>query len=603
MEGADTKNDDQLIIKTLCDFLFFDQFQDTASFPRFEQCFQPLFNNLNISMEKVFKDICGPKKKYITYKRFAKAYLNHKNNKDNSPDTKTFFEKLLNSILKKEDSFVGSVGENIISFSTRKTCKNRDCISLLQVLSDKEGNIHGINLEYDGVFQSKMYPKNLEEILILSLDMNLGIIDDKSKIKENIEKFSFIEQGNYRDAITHIFGTINKESGFITFLGFKCISGKTVFVGFPEGDGFLFGKFGKKLHDLKLQMTDYGITLIKPGFKENLKKNFFLQQIKGELSSQNLEQEEIIKDEEHFSNIKDNDEIDELITTQIVEDDHFFDNRLKDEISGNDYKEVVDQHPRQWILNEPRQKYLQTCIMQKKEEKNSLTLDDALNIYKDEHEKTKIKTKTMIRGGNNQSTIFKNKKAIYNKTFYDKWLEPFKPYNEPSFGPDNIDQKNLPYISNPFAGGENEDVPKQEIQKNQPEETREPTNQEDEGIILHKTRIYKPSKVQSSGATTIGTRLNRTQIKWNGKIDNKTQSSMFLRKDNYQGLKQKLGRMIHEQVMETNDNPEQLEILDEIVPYPGSYTRIVKRKKSFSDDINTDTVIKMKNKKGKVITF
>ena len=603
MEIVDDKKDEQLIIKTLCDFLFFDQFQDTASFPRFEQCFQPLFNNLNISMEKVFKDICGPKKKYITYKRFAKAYLNHKNNKDNSPDTKTFFEKLLNSILKKEDSFVGSVGENIISFSTRKTCKNRDCITLLQVLSDKEGNIHGINLEYDGVFQSKMYPKNLEEILILSLDMNLGIIDDKSKIKENIEKFSFIEQGNYRDAITHIFGTINKESGFITFLGFKCISGKTVFVGFPEGDGFLFGKFGNKLHDLKLQMTDYGITLIKPGFKENLKKNFFLQQIKGELSSQNLEQEEIIKDEEHFSNIKDNDEIDELITTQIVEDDHFFDNRLKDEISGNDYKEVVDQHPRQWILNEPRQKYLQTCIMQKKEEKNSLTLDDALNIYKDEHEKTKIKTKTMIRGGNNQSTIFKNKKAIYNKTFYDKWLEPFKPYNEPSFGPDNIDQKNLPYISNPFAGGENEDVPKQEIQKNQPEETREPTNQEDEGIILHKTRIYKPSKVQSSGATTIGTRLNRTQIKWNGKIDNKTQSSMFLRKDNYQGLKQKLGRMIHEQVMETNDNPEQLEILDEIVPYPGSYTRIVKRKKSFSDDINTDTVIKMKNKKGKVITF
>ena len=37
-----------------------------------------------------------------------------------------------------------------------------------------------------------MYPKNLEEILILSLDMNLGIIDDKSKIKENIENTSII---------------------------------------------------------------------------------------------------------------------------------------------------------------------------------------------------------------------------------------------------------------------------------------------------------------------------------------------------------------------------------------------------------------------------
>jgi hypothetical protein len=50
-------------IKTICEFLFFDQYQDTATFPRFEQCFQPLFNNISISMETVFKDICGEKKK------------------------------------------------------------------------------------------------------------------------------------------------------------------------------------------------------------------------------------------------------------------------------------------------------------------------------------------------------------------------------------------------------------------------------------------------------------------------------------------------------------------------------------------------------------
>ena len=357
------KIDDQLKIKTLCDFLFFDQFHDTATFPRFEQCFQPLFNNIkNISMETVFKDICGPKKKYITYKRFAKAYLNHKNGKDNSEETKLFFDKLLNSIL-KEKNIIGNVGENIISFSTKKTCKNRDCISLIQILSDVQGTIHGINLEYDGVFQSKMYPKNLEEILVISLEMKLGIIDDKSKIEENFEKFSIVKQGNHRDAVTHIFGTINNETGLITFLGFKCISGKTVFVGFPDGDGFLFGMFGHKLHNLKVQMTESGLTLLEPGFKENLRKNFFLSEITGDLSSQNLDEEELIKDEEHFQNIKDEDEIDKLITTQIVKDDHFFNNRLKDEISGNDYKEVVDQQPRQWIINDPTQKYLQTCIM------------------------------------------------------------------------------------------------------------------------------------------------------------------------------------------------------------------------------------------------
>jgi hypothetical protein len=94
---------DEMKIKTLCDFLFFDQFQETATFLRFEQCFQPLFNNVKISIQAIFKDICGPKKKYITYKRFSKAYRNHINGNDISQDTKLFFDKLFNSILKEEN--------------------------------------------------------------------------------------------------------------------------------------------------------------------------------------------------------------------------------------------------------------------------------------------------------------------------------------------------------------------------------------------------------------------------------------------------------------------------------------------------------------------
>ena len=63
-------------IKTICEFLFFDQYQEAASFTRFEKCFQPLFCSIeNISFMKIFKDIVGPKKKYITYKRFLKAEL------------------------------------------------------------------------------------------------------------------------------------------------------------------------------------------------------------------------------------------------------------------------------------------------------------------------------------------------------------------------------------------------------------------------------------------------------------------------------------------------------------------------------------------------
>ena len=54
----------------------------------------------------------------------------------------------------------------------------------------------------------------------------------------------------------------------LNFLGFKCISGKTIFVGYPEEDGFLFGNFGKKFHEIKVQMSLDGILLLQPGFNE-----------------------------------------------------------------------------------------------------------------------------------------------------------------------------------------------------------------------------------------------------------------------------------------------------------------------------------------------
>ena len=50
-------------LKTICEYLFFDQFSEYATYPRFEQCFQPLFNSISLSIDKVFKEISGEKKK------------------------------------------------------------------------------------------------------------------------------------------------------------------------------------------------------------------------------------------------------------------------------------------------------------------------------------------------------------------------------------------------------------------------------------------------------------------------------------------------------------------------------------------------------------
>ena len=65
----------------------------------------------------------------------------------------------------------------------------------------------------------------------------------------------------YRDAITHIFGNFDENKNIISFLGFKCTSGKTAFVGKNSSNniGFLFGNFGKKFHLIKLQINEKGI--------------------------------------------------------------------------------------------------------------------------------------------------------------------------------------------------------------------------------------------------------------------------------------------------------------------------------------------------------
>ena len=161
-------------LRTLCEYLFFDHLKNEATFPRFEQCFQPLFPDTDMPMLSIFTEIAGEKRKYITFPRFVNAYKN----RAKSRELNFFFDKLLNSILKKEDSFVGKEKEKCYSYSTSITCGKRQCITLLQVLSDKDGGIHGFNIQYDGVFKCKMFPSKLEDDLLITLEMTLGFVDE-----------------------------------------------------------------------------------------------------------------------------------------------------------------------------------------------------------------------------------------------------------------------------------------------------------------------------------------------------------------------------------------------------------------------------------------
>ena len=82
-------------LKIISDYLFFDHFKLMASFPRFESCFGSTLSSENRteSLQKIFKDLCGKKRKYITFPRLIKSFLLFKENSSSlCEETKRFFK-------------------------------------------------------------------------------------------------------------------------------------------------------------------------------------------------------------------------------------------------------------------------------------------------------------------------------------------------------------------------------------------------------------------------------------------------------------------------------------------------------------------------------
>ena len=174
-------------IITIFEYLFFDQFSEMATYLRFERCFQPLFSQEpNLELDDIFKEICGPKKKYLNYKRFVGSFLKYKEDKT-SKELKSFYDKLFNSILGKDK--IGEFEGGRLTFSTRKANRNRECITLIEVLNDKEGAIHGIDITFDEVFKNKLYPKKIEDNLFVGLEVSLKILDEDKLEKKEISKY------------------------------------------------------------------------------------------------------------------------------------------------------------------------------------------------------------------------------------------------------------------------------------------------------------------------------------------------------------------------------------------------------------------------------
>ena len=321
-------------LRILCDFLFFDQYKDMATFPRFEECFSVITKEMNINLENVFKDLCGEKRKYITFRRFIKGYLKYTKN-EVSEDTKKFFDKFLNEIMKNDGDGTGQKEEEAVKYST-KNGEKMNAISKLSVITDEnKEKIKGFQIYYDDFFKNDLFLNKQGEKFYVSLEINLPVLD----VEQNKE-FPDI---NMRDGITHIFGTVSDK---INFLGFKCRSGKTSFIGQPSGNPFVYGGRNKQFKSVKVEIKNNELSYFEPHFEHVDRNNPYINKENSEITQSYLDQDEPIYEENELEKIENKEDLSKSILQPLISDKHFFNPRFIDAIAGRDFKEFCSLMPR-----------------------------------------------------------------------------------------------------------------------------------------------------------------------------------------------------------------------------------------------------------------
>ena len=138
-------------------------------------------------METVFKEICGYKKKFISFPRLIKAYLRFKNDKKSlAPDTKIFFSLLMNEILKIEGEVILKAKKSTYKVYKSAPQKNRSFLSKVAIVSDKDDVIKGLKLEYDDFMKINLYKKT--EDVFFSSELELGVLTEETQTLEDISE-------------------------------------------------------------------------------------------------------------------------------------------------------------------------------------------------------------------------------------------------------------------------------------------------------------------------------------------------------------------------------------------------------------------------------
>ena len=328
-------NEDELEkIKTISEYLFMDQYQDMCSFPRFEECFGAFCLDPMINLPQVFKEICGKKRKYITFRRLVFSFIKWKKNPNiGSEDYQNFMKLLFEELIKTSKEGIGNQKEKTLYFNT-KNSQNRKAISKLSVITgeDKE-KIKGFRIYYDDFFKNDLFYNNENDSYFVSLELNL--IAERPFNSESSEIFPSI---NDRDGITHIGGTYTEEG--ITFLVFKCRSGKTSFVGKPGGTPFLFGNYKKELKTIRIGINEGILSYFEPYFEKVERFNPNLDKETNEFNDSYIKEDKPIFEEKILVNFREED-ADRSILQPLVSDDRFYNaKKYQDKISGFKFKDI-----------------------------------------------------------------------------------------------------------------------------------------------------------------------------------------------------------------------------------------------------------------------
>ena len=335
INGVDISNLEISEIGMIYDFLVLDRFQEYASFFRLEKCFGPFFQNESSEfLPEVFKEICGPKHKYISYGRFILAYTKWKSKSSSNNNFNKFMDTVFNKIIVTQKETIGNIVEGGRIFSTRNT-RGRKVISRFSVITDETKNkINGFHIQYDDFFETILSPDKTRNNITLEINFR----QNGPNIRD-------------RDGISHIGGKYSEDKKYIKFLMFKCRSGKTFYIGDETEDKdekikyFLYGTTSCQLKSVRVEVVDEKLIYFEPKFQPSLRINQKIKEfdsIDDNFINNNIMNSPLIFEENEMKDMSEEElEKNNFLIIPSINDDAFIDKKeLEEPLSGKNFNEI-----------------------------------------------------------------------------------------------------------------------------------------------------------------------------------------------------------------------------------------------------------------------